>query len=162
MNMILMSNISIDKDVKSSISPSCAHPLNNPQLEFPLILLFGFIISLACVSIFALIFWSIDQTCYVVGYETSGLDITFQNMFALSAQTFTTVGYGYDENIDSVVYKYVNKLCTQQLIFLFCIVTLSSQQQGYICQMLAYQHISYIGMVHFVSCWCNHNWYPYR
>lgn len=66
------------------------------NLNIPLILLFGFIISLACVSIFALIFWSIDQTCYVVGYEASGLDITFQNMFALSAQTFTTVGYGYE------------------------------------------------------------------
>lgn len=70
------------------------------NLNIPMILLIGFILSLACVTIFALIYWSVDQECYVVGYrldyikETKGVDITFQNMFALSAQTFTTVGFG--------------------------------------------------------------------
>ena len=70
------------------------------NLNIPTIIFLGFILSLACVTIFALIYWSIDQKCYVVGYNFAGISkgghesINFQKMFALSAQTFTTVGYG--------------------------------------------------------------------
>ena len=70
------------------------------NLNIPTIILLGFVLSLACVTIFALIYWSIDQKCYVVGYDFAGISkgghesVNFQKMFALSAQTFTTVGYG--------------------------------------------------------------------
>lgn len=144
-------------DVKSSISPSCAHPLNNPQLEYSVNFTIWFHHK-SCMCIYICI--------NLLVYRPNLLCCRIRNIWLRyhipKYVCFISADFYNSWLWVRIFYKCVHKLCTQQLIFLFCIVTLSSQQQGYICQMLAYQHLSYIGMVHFVNCWCNHNWYPYR
>lgn len=82
----------------SGCGPINVPPILATILHFNVLVIIagGFFVSLAIVVLFALFFWAYNQDCFVGDDSTHGkiINETFQKMFALSAQTFTSVGYG--------------------------------------------------------------------